>query len=394
MKTLINRIRHSEFLTFSEVLRLKVTIVNVFLMVFVLLSVFVSKTNNFSWNMSILIPVGFGFLLVFTFLLTVVNLNRFAMHISILTIIGLTAYYISGSDYFFTYILFFVSLTVIIFYQDILTYLLYGGFVTIAGVYYVYINSAIMIGANSTHGIIVSSLTYQAILIGFYVVFLIQFLLSDSIYEKLNNEYVRMNKALERYQDFSYSHLSEIQEKKKIKPIYENPDFQKAISELSIFINEFFEEKGDNIAEVVEFYFFLHSQEVEEVIEDAKLPSITRRYSLELKKYLLNYRSELYSILYEFTTLFKGDDHFDEQRYEYNLDKLFENRIDKLLSLAILYKYLKTEVTQYDKWSKINRKLTHEEITEMFVSKEFREFISFEQVNFYLDNEELFKDFL
>jgi hypothetical protein len=39
----------------------------------------------------------------------------------------------------------------------------------------------------------------------------------------------------------------------------------------------------------------------------------------------------------------------------------------------------------------ISRPLTHEEITKLFISKEFREFISYEQVNFYLDNEELFE---
>ena len=66
------------------------------------------------------------------------------------------------------------------------------------------------------------------------------------------------------------------------------------------------------------------------------------------------------------------------------------DRIDKMLSLAILYKYLKTEITQFDKWGNVQRKLTHQEIVELFQSKEFREFISYEQVNFFLDNEELF----
>ena len=89
-----------------------------------------------------------------------------------------------------------------------------------------------------------------------------------------------------------------------------------------------------------------------------------------------------------------GDKKFQETRYEYSLEKLFENKIDKLLALSILYKYLKTEVTQYDKWGKVARVLTHEEITELLVSKEFREFISFEQVNFYLDNQELFEMYL
>ena len=169
---------------------------------------------------------------------------------------------------------------------------------------------------------------------------------------------------------------------------------EQTISELSIFINEFFEEKGENIAEFVEFYFFLHNQDINEIIEDKNVSTLTRKYANEFHKYLMNERSELISILFNFSTLFKGDSNYNEKRYEYNLDILFTNKIDKLLSLAILYKYLKTEVTQYDKWGKIERKLTHSEVTELFVSKEFREFISFEQVNFYLDNQDLFEEFL
>jgi len=73
---------------------------------------------------------------------------------------------------------------------------------------------------------------------------------------------------------------------------------------------------------------------------------------------------------------------------------LFTNKTDKLLSLSILYKFLKSEKTQIDKFGKIGRELTHEEIVDMFISKEFREFISYEQVNFFLDNQELFNKYL
>ena len=53
--------------------------------------------------------------------------------------------------------------------------------------------------------------------------------------------------------------------------------------------------------------------------------------------------------------------------------------------MIILYKYLKTEITQLDRFNHVDRVLTHDEITEMFTSKEFRQFITFEQVNFYID---------
>lgn len=393
MRSMINSIRNSEFLTFNEVLRLKVAIVTIFLFVFVTLSIPLSTYNTFTKDVDILIPIGFALLLILTMFLTLINLNRWAMHFSIYTIIGLTIFYVGGSNHFYGYILFFVTLTVIIFYQDIITYLLFGGGITVYGIYYIMENGEAIVGINST-GVEVSSLTYQAILIGFYVVFLIQFIVSDNIYEKMNNEWVRMNKVLEKYQSFSLQYLKEYLEKNKIEPLYKNIQFQQLVSELSVFINEFFEEDAEKIVEVVEFYFFLHDQEISAIVGDKELPLITRKYAVELQKYLMNSRSELVSILFDFATLFKGDNKFQETRYEYSLEKLFSNKIDKLLSLAILYRYLKNEVTQYDRWGKVARKLTHEEITELLVSKEFREFISFEQVNFYLDNEELFEKHL
>ena len=393
MKAIINRVLNSEFLTFNEVLRLKVAIVTIFLFIFVFLTIPLSNFSELILNVNILIPALFSASLVLTLLFTVFNLNRWAMHFSIFTIIGLTLHYVYSSDHFYGYILFFVTLTVIIFYQDIITYILYGGAVTVVGVIYIMQNGGSIVGVNSP-GVEISSLTYQVILIGFYITFLVQFIISDNIYEKMNNEWVRMNKVLEKYQDFSLEYLKEITEKNEDELLYKSNDFQQTISELSIFINEFFEESGDNIAEFVEFYFFLHDQNIEEIINDKNVPTVTRKYAREFKKYLMNERSELVSILFNFSTLFKGDSDYDEKRYEYSLEKLFPNKIDKLLSLAILYKYLKTEITQYDKWGKIERILTHEEITNLFVSKEFREFISFEQVNFYLDNQELFDKYL
>ena len=393
MKAIINRILNSEFLTFNEVLRLKVAIVTIFLFVFVFLSIPLSSFNNFTLDINIFVPLGFAVLLVFTLVLMLFNLNRWAMHFSIYTVIGLTLFYVYGSDHFYGYILFFVALTVIIFYQDIITYLLYGGAITVLGVFYIVQNGISIVGINSP-GVEVSSLTYEIILIGFYVTFLIQFIISDNIYEKMNNEWVKMNKVLENYQDFSLEYLKEIAEDKGQDLLYKNVKFQQTISELSVFINEFFEETGENIVEFVEFYFFIHNQNIDEIIEDEEVSPLTRKYAKEFQKYLMDERSELVSILFNFSTIFKGDSDYNEKRYEYNLDKLFSNKIDKLLSLAMLYKYLRTEITQYDKWGKIERILTHEEVTELFVSKEFREFISFEQVNFYLDNQELFEEHL
>ncbi len=393
MLAFIRTIRNSEFLTFNEVLKLKVVIINIFLMFFVLLTIPLD-TVDLGWSINLVIPSLFFGSVIITFLLSLVNFNRLAMHLSILTIMGLTYYYVTGTQYLFSYILFFVSLTIIIFYQDIATYLIYGGVLTIYGIYYISSQDEQLLGILSNYGVEVSSMTYQIIIIGFYMVFLIQFLISDNIYEKLNNEWVRMNKTLERYQDFSHTSLVEMIEERKLSPVYNSVNFQKAVNELSVFVNEFFEEEGTEISEVVEYYFFLHNNNVEEIINDKTLQTTTRKYAQELQKYMLNNRTELVSVLFDFATLFKGDDEYSEIRYKYNIDELFENRLDKILAVAVLYKYLKTEPTQYDRFGHIDRVLTHQEITEMFLSVEFREFITFEQVNFYRDNEELFEKYL
>ena len=393
MKRLISRIRNSEFLTFSEVLRLKVSIVTFFLTILSILSIPLSSFNSFTLDVKVIVPLVLGVLLLLTVFLTLVNLNRLAMHVSIITMVVITVYLTSGSNHFYGYMMFFVTLTIIIFYQDISTYLLYGGGIAAYGVYYIFDKGISIIGTN-TLDVDISMYTYIVVLVGFYCVFLIQLLISDNIYEKMNNDWVRMNKVLGRYQELTFRHLSEMIELNSVEPIYKSTNFKQTVSELSVFINEFFEEDADNIAEVVEFYFFLHDQDVDTVIESKELPIKTRKYASQLRKYLLNQNSELVSILFDVSTVFNKSEEFQSNRYEYNLDRLFDDRIDKLLSLAMLYKFLKTETTQFDKWGNVKRTLTHKEITEMFISKEFREFITYEQVNFYLDNEDLFEQHL
>ena len=393
MKKILNRIRNSEFLTFSEVLRLKVALVTFFVTLLTLLIIPISSINNFAIETDVIFPIALVASILITILLTILNVNRIAMHFSFYTIAALTIYFTIGSNQFYGYIMFFVTLTVLIFYQDIATFLLYGGITTAYGVYYILTRGDLILGTNSIDPQI-STYTYIIILAGFYIVFLIQFLISDNIYERMNNEWVRMNKVLRRYQEVSLQHLLEMIEKNDVEPLYKNIKFQSTISELSVFINEFFEEDANNIAEVVEYYFFLHEQDVDSLIDNKEVSTTARKYALQLQKYLMNSNSELTSILFDFATMFKENEPYKETRYQYSIDEIFNDRIDKLLSLAILYKFLKSEYTQHDKWGTVSKTFTHSEITELFQSKEYREFLSYELVNFYLDNEELFNTYL
>ena len=118
MRRIVDRIRNSEFLTFSEVLRLKVAIVTIFLTAFIILTIPLSTLNDVDDRFNIFIPIALGLLIILTILLTIVNLNRFAMHTSTITVGVLILYSSQGNDYFYGYILFFIALTIVIFYQD------------------------------------------------------------------------------------------------------------------------------------------------------------------------------------------------------------------------------------------------------------------------------------
>ena len=66
MKRLLDRIKNTEFLTFSEVLRLKVGIVTLFVTILIILSIGLSTFNDFTSDINILVPIGFGVLFVFS----------------------------------------------------------------------------------------------------------------------------------------------------------------------------------------------------------------------------------------------------------------------------------------------------------------------------------------
>lgn len=393
MKVLLDRIRNSEFLTFNEVLRLKLVIVMLFLTIFVVLSYISAPFSMETDNSFMLLLISFSLLFLLTIILIVVNSNRIAMHLSIITILGITFSFANSSSLFYGYIMFFVSLTVIIFYHDILTYLLYGGLVTGYGIYYVMEHGAQLVGTYSLDTSI-SQLTYLIVLVGFYIVFLIQFIISDTTYEKMNNDWLKMSRLLDEYQVDINQYLNELIERSQKKPIYKSNRFQQTVSELSIFINKFFEDDGSNIAEVVEYYFFLHEHDIDEILHSDEGSILAKRYAKQFKKYMLNENSEMTALLLNFATLFRETPEYSKNRYEYNISELFDNRVDKLIALAFLYKFLKNEATQIDKYGYIKKTFSHEEITDLFKSKEYREFLSFELVNFYLDNQELFDKYL
>ncbi len=391
MRELFYKIKNSELLSQAEVLRLKVTVVLIFLFIFGLLTIPTSIFEKLSINIIVFVPLSFLLLYVFTLLFLIGNKVRLAMHLSIYNFIGLTVYYVGGSSELYGYLVIFITLTIIIFYQDIYTYLIYGGIVTLYGIYYLSLNMDVMSGM----GIINSSVSlsiYQFSLAGFYIVFLIHFILAESFYESLNKENLISEKYIQRYTDIILKLDAEIEDNQN--EVYNDTQLENALKGISKFIYSFWEDDSSKIEEVVEFYQFLHTQDIAKIRNSNVLTGTTKQYIQELEKYLLyknNHLAYLYFKLVSNKQLYESS---QINKYYDNISDVFISQSNKIFALAITYLFFAQEKTQLDKWGRFNERLMHEEITELIKSKRFRKFVNFEEVNFYLNNIDLFERYL
>jgi len=390
MKLLWFKIRNSEYLTLAETLRIKVFVILLFLVFFGALTIPVSFFEDFALSLLILIPSTIGGFFLLSVLFITLNKVRMAMHFSILTFLGVTVYYTSGSQLIYGFFLLFITLTVLVFYQDIYAYVVYGAVMVVYGVFYIQASQEYLVNVDEINAT-ASTVLYQVVLIGFFVVFLLQFILSDSMYDRLSRQYQRVDADMKRYRVHANKYLETLKERENENPLYEQGAFHKAVSEIATFIQACTTNTSEGIEEAVEFYFFLHTQDIDNMKTKRNLKPIIKRYLHEFSRYVLKGDSELNALYMEFLTQRKSgyDDH--EDRYTFNIDTWFENRSDKLLALAMLYRYLRAEPTQLDKWGRIANTMSHEAIVDLFQIKAFRQFITFEDMRFFLNNASLFE---
>ncbi|MFP4287510.1 MAG: hypothetical protein ACLFRI_07385 [Candidatus Izemoplasmataceae bacterium] len=392
MRTLLNKIRSSEFLSPVELLKLKVSVVWTFMFIFGALTIPVSIFEDFNKVFIVLIPTAFVLMFIIGIVSLSLNRVRISMHLSIYTFMGLTLYYVAGTNQLYGYLLIYITIIIVIFYQDIYTYVFYGGIVTVYGIYYIG-----EFGLNLLYPNVIdlhlTDLIYQLSLFIFYIVFLINFIVSESMTERLNERYLQVDSNIKRFREIVLKYTNELDDKSNKNPVYESVEFQKAVSELAIFINEFFEHDGSAISEAVEFYFYIHRLNIEEIMQ-GKSSETAKMFTEEFKKFMLNQDSHLYHILFEFVCQFDSGMNSKDKRYEFQINNLLSSSTNKIIYLAFLYKYLRQEKTQQDKWGRIDRPMSHDEIIALIQSKEFREFISFEDVNFITTNQEIFEKYL
>ncbi len=391
MKNFFRRVFNTEFLPMSEVRKIKVILVMVFLTL--VTAVTIPLSIFFDYPLLIKIAVIAVLLLVLFLTMVLIKFNKImaSIQISIIYTIALTFFYMQGTSSFYAYLFFFIGLTVIVFYQELFSYLTYGTFVTALGVYYVIYHKTNLTGASNLTG---SVFVYIAILIIFYFIFLLQVLYNEKLYTELNYEWVRMVHIIDKYQDDTMNYLEEIRKQKKSDPVYENVDFQKAVQEISIFIYEQFREVGKEIGNVLDLFIYIHEKGIDHILQSEELSVSTKKVAVRLQKYLLNKRSNMVSIILNFFTRFRDTAPYRENRYDYSLDMLAEKSDELIIAMALLYSYLANETSVKDQWGQMAKPMTHEQIKEWFMSNEMSEFLSDSQVAFFKENEALFKEHL
>jgi len=391
MKDFLRRVFDTEFLPMSEVRKIKVLLVMAFLLVITALTIPFSLFFSYSTFITILILAIF--LVVYGLMAVLIQLNKIlaAIQISILYSIGLTLFYTQGTSAFYAYLFFFIALTIIIFYQELYSYLVYGTIVTGLGIFYIVTHQSALVLAQDIPG---SMYIYILILALFYIVFLMQILYNEKLYTDMNFDWVRLNHVIDKYQDDIFIYLDEFQKMNKRPLAYEDLDFQKTVNELAVFIGEQTKESGKDIINVFDLYLYIHEKGIARILENEEISVSMKKTANRLNKYLLNRRTDMFSMIVNFFSRFKPSEKYNQNRYDYSLRKFSTKGDEQVIALAMIYQYLANEVTGSDEWEQMKRVLTETEIEELFTGSDAEEFLTPSQIAFFKENLDLFVDYL
>lgn len=391
MKNFFRRMFNTEFLPMSEVRKIKITLVMAFLLVITAVTIPFSIFFTYSTLIKVLTSVGLALAFVLILLLIRWNKIMLAVQVSIVYTIALTIFYIGGTSSFYAYLFFYIALTIIIFFQELYSYLTYGTLVVGLGVYYLFRHQADLVLIEEIAG---EFYIYVSILVVFYLIFLVQILYNEKLYIDLNYDWVKMNHLIEKYQDSSLSYVVELDRRSGKQPAYEDIRFQRAVGEIAVFLSEQFRENGKEILIVRDLYLYIHERGLTRILENDEFSVATKKIANRLDKYLLNGRTDMITMIFNFYTKFRETAPYRDNRYEYALDKIALGRDEQIIGLALIYQYLAGEATRKDEWDPIGHPLTHSDIVALLTSPETEEFFAPEIIAFFRDNSDLFQQYL
>ncbi len=386
MVKFFKKILNSEFLPVNEVRRLKVHVVMGFLFVITLITIPFSFFFNYSTLYQILSLAAFGlfYLLIFIF----VRFKKIftAIQVSIIYSLLLTVFYTQGISSFYAYIFFYITLTIIVFYQEIYSYFIYGTATVVLGIIYTLTYSEGLAIVNDVSG---SMYVYIAGLVIYYLVSFAQIINNEKLYADMNLEWVRTNNFNSNNQDDLLNFIEDIRAGMNESHIFEDLEFQKCTMELSQFIAEQILKDGKQIVNLIDLYIYIHEKGLESILKNDEISVALKKNANILGKYLLNENTDMFSMIISFYLKFHHTDEYDINRYNYKVENITSLTDEQFIAFCLIYLYLKDELLENDKWNTIKSEET--DIEEVFAKIDLTEFFSDQLIAFYHDNIELLR---
>jgi hypothetical protein len=386
MVKFFKKILNSEFLPVNEVRRLKVHVVMGFLFVITLITIPFSFFFNYSTLYQILSLAAFGlfYLLIFIF----VRFKKIftAIQVSIIYSLLLTVFYTRGISSFYAYIFFYITLTIIVFYQEIYSYFIYGTATLALGIIYTLTYSEGLAIVNDVPG---SIYIYIAGLIIYYLVSFAQIINNEKLYADMNLEWVRTNNFNSNNQDDLLNFIEDIRAGMNESHIFEDLEFQKCTMELSQFIAEQILKDGKQIVNLIDLYIYIHEKGLESILKNDEISVALKKNANILGKYLLNENTDMFSMIISFYLKFHHTDEYDINRYYYKVENITSLTDEQFIAFCLIYLYLKDELLEGDKWNTIKSEET--DIEEVFAKIDLTEFFSDQLIAFYHDNIDLLR---
>ncbi|MDT8337273.1 MAG: hypothetical protein RQ856_05550 [Candidatus Izemoplasmatales bacterium] len=384
----IKKILNSEFLPVSEVRKLKVHVVMSFLFIITLVTIPFSFFLDYSLLTKV-ISLG-AFALFYLLCVALAKFNKIftAIQITMIYSVLLMVFYTQGISSFYAYIFFYITLTIILFYQEIYSYFIYGTLTLVLGILYTLSYSEGLMALQDISG---SIYIYIAGLAIYYLVSFVQIFNNEKLYADMNLEWVKLNNINSNYQDEILYHLEDIRTDLQRSPIYEDLEFQKTAFELSDFVAQQVLKDGKEIVNLIDLYIYIHEKGLDAVLKNDEISVAMKKSSNILGKYLLNQNSDMFSLIISFYLKFRKTEPYQINRYVYGLDTITHLSDEQFIAFCIIYLYLHDEISEGRSWDNLDYESSN--LDNILAKLDLSEFFSEQLIAFYQDNIDLFKKY-
>lgn len=394
MRDLLFRIRSSQYLSNNEIVAIKVIFVTILLFIMGSITVPVNILFSGLTFVQVAFPLAFVATFLATIILNLLSKPRLAMNASIYSFAIIAASLFPTASPIYIYLMFFGILGLLVFYQDFYAFAIYGTTVTLFGVIFTILNvetfTAGIFDANQTLQIII----YQGTLIIFYVFFLIHFINVEIVNERYIKSFLESKSYTKSYIELILKLKNAMNDHERVRPIFDQNAFQQGLLEVSTFLGEIFGFKAKEIQELVEFYLYLHEVDPDEIIQKKGINPKTRNFARQLKRYIVDENNEFMGLVYEMISETQMGLGFETDNLEIKLSKNYFSNTDRFISVIAIYYFLRTEITQLDKWGRTDETLTHQAVKNIMQNSQILNYFDATEINLILENDDLLKRIL